>query len=182
MNNQFIQFSMTARKMNFLCWTMLIGPALLYLVVNILYSGIDGFWDNFINIETLYFLPILIILYIVHEALHVLAGLIVGTRLSSFKFGFDKTSLSIECYCQDEMSIKAYQFMLLLPFVVLTPLLVGLACFNASHLWWIMLVISTSGCAFDLTISMGLFGVPVHTRIIPELKGENGYVYLKAAN
>ncbi|MBT7951295.1 MAG: hypothetical protein HN764_06715 [Gammaproteobacteria bacterium] len=45
-----------------------------------------------------------------------------------------------------------------------------------------MLVLSTSGCAFDLTVFFGLWGVPLDTKIIPELKGENGYVYMKAGS
>ncbi|MFT7459865.1 MAG: hypothetical protein ACI909_002548 [Planctomycetota bacterium] len=182
MKMEFIKFRITANTMNIICWTMLIGPAFIYFFNNILYSGLGVFWHDFVGVKSLYSVPILIILYILHEALHVLAGLICGLKLSSFSFGFDKRSFSIECNCKEEMSIKQYQVLLLLPFLVLTPSLVAIAVYSGSHLWWIMLVLSISGCAFDLTISVALIGIPGDTKIVPELKGENGYVYLRAAS
>lgn len=174
-----VQFKITAKNMNRICWILLAGSFVIYMVLNIVNSGFEGLWNNIIGVHSLHSVPVLAAVFFLHEALHVLGGVIVGVKLNSFSFGFDKKSLSIECYCPEEMSIKAYFFMLLLPFLVLTPLLAGLAYYSSSHLWWTMLVLSTSGCAFDLTIFLGLWGVPLDTKIIPELKGENGYVYMK---
>ncbi|MCZ6526299.1 MAG: DUF3267 domain-containing protein [Gammaproteobacteria bacterium] len=182
MSKKLVQFNITAKNMGRICWILLAGPVVFYVLINIVYSGSEGFLNNFAGVHSLTFIPVLLAVYIVHEVLHVAGGMIIGARFSSFKFGFDKTKLSIECHCHDEMSIRAYLFMLLLPFGVLTPLLSGLAYFSEVHLWWMMLTLSTSGCAFDLTVFIGLIGIPGHTRIIPELEGVNGYVYLKAAS
>ena len=182
MGDNLIKLKVNAENLGRMCWMFFLGRVILYFMVNFLYSGIEAFWDDFIGVEILYSLPTLIILYTGHEALHVLVGLIVGAKFSSFNFGFDKSTLSIECHCHEEMSIKAYLFILLLPFLVLTPLLTGLAYFSETHLWWLMLTLSTSGCAFDLTLFLGLLGIPGHTRIIPELDGKNGFVYVRAAS
>ena len=182
MDNFSIKFKLTARSMNIICWLLLVSPVVLYIFLNVVESGFAGLWTNITSIHSLQTIPALIALYLVHEALHVLGAMIFGAKLNSFSFGFDKSSLSVECGCSDKMSLKGYNFMLLLPFLVLTPLLIGLALYSGSHLWWIMLVTSTSGCAFDLTIFLGLWGVSTDTKIIPELKGENGYVYLRDAN
>jgi Putative zincin peptidase len=182
MDNFSVQFKLTAQTMNIICWLLLISPLMFYLVLNIAESGVEGLFSNVTSVHSLQSIPVLITVYVIHEALHALGGMIVGIKLSSFNFGFDKKSLSIECGCDEQMTLKAYYFMLLLPFLVLTPLITGLAFYTGSHLWWIMLVISTSGCAFDLTVFLGLWGVPTDTKIIPELKGENGYVYMRAGS
>jgi len=181
MDNFSIKFKLTARSMNILCWFLLVSPVALYIVLNVIDSGFGGLWINIRSVHSLHSIPVLLAIYVVHETLHVLGGMICGAKLSSFSFGFDKDSLSIECGCSDKMTIRGYYFFLLLPFLVLTPILAGLALDSGSHLWWIMLVTSTSGCAFDLTVFLGLWGVPTETKIIPELKGENGYVYVRAA-
>ncbi len=182
MSDKLVKLKIAANNMTQICWVLLVTPVLLYVLVNIIHSGIGESWNNFIGVQSLSFISTLIIVYILHEALHILAGLIVGVKLSSFSFGFDKTSLSIECGCHQEMSIKTYQFMLLLPLLVLTPLLTGLVYTSDANLWGLMLALSTSGCAFDLTVFIGLIGVPGQVKIIPELEGKNGYVYVRAAS
>lgn len=181
MDDDLVQFKITAKNMGRICWFLLVAPFVIYLLVNIIDSGFGGLWNKIISVHSLYAIPSLITVYVVHEALHVIGGMINGIKFSSFSFGFDKPTLSIDCHCHEEMSIKTYLFVLLLPFLVLTPLLAYLAYFSNAHLWSIMLVLSTSGCAFDLTIAMGLIGIPGQIRIIPVLEGKNGYVYVKAA-
>ncbi len=177
-----IRLKISARNMERLYWMLFVSPVILYLFVNIFRLGVDQFWSGIISVPALYSLPVLLLLYTVHEALHVVAGLIIGVKISSFDFGFDKGSLSITCGCREEISIYGYQLMLLLPFMVLTPILAGLAYFNDPYIWLMMLAFSTSGCAFDLTLSMGLIGIPGHTRLIPELSSENGLVFLKGTS
>lgn len=174
-----IALRITARKMNRIFWMLFLSPVMIYLLVNIYYSGYREFWHNFIGIGVLPYISVFFIICIIHELLHVLAGVVAGAKLKSFYFGIDRANLSIICGCRDEISVQGYQFFLLLPFIVLTPLVAGLAYFNETHIWWYMLTISTSGCAFDLTVSMGLIGIPGKTRVIPDIKGENGLVFLE---
>ena len=179
--SDFIRFKLSAGLMNFLCWFLLLAPALVYLCVGVINYGFMEFFDKIMSVPALHSLPLLILVYILHEGLHVVAGMIAGVQLRSFSFGFDKRSLSIECICKQDISIRAYHLMLLFPFVVLTPILFYLALVSGTQLWWIIFVLSVSGCAFDLVISIGIAGIPGSTRIVPEIKGENGYVYLRSA-
>jgi hypothetical protein len=165
-----------------LYWVFLVGPSVIYLSVNIFYSGFLGLWENFIGIGALNYFSAFIGLCVIHESLHVLGGMMVGAKLKSFKFGFDENNLSIICGCQDEMTVKGYQLLLSLPFLLLTPLLVSLAFLTEEHIWWHFLMLSTSGCAFDLTVLMALIGIPGRTKIIPDLSGEDGLVFLKTAS
>lgn len=182
MDDNLVRFNINAKNMTRIFWVLFVGPAVFYVVVNIINLGFGEFWNNFMGIRIIIFLPVLLLTYVIHEGLHVLGGMFAGVKFDRFNFGFDKKTLSIECGCQEEMSIHGYLLFLLIPFVVLTPLITGLAFFADAHHWWLLLVMSTSGCAFDLTIFMGLLGIPGDTRIIPVLEGENGYVYVKAAS
>jgi hypothetical protein len=164
-----------------MCSTWVMGPILAYLMVSFYYLGGSGFWEVFVGNNPITFILILFVLYIAHELLHVLAGVMLGASLNSFDFGFDKSTLSIECACSNEMSVLDYKIILLSPFLLLTPLLFVLACCNESHVWWQLLTISTTGCSFDLTVFMGLMGIPNDTKIVPMLKGENGFVFVQAA-
>ena len=179
MENNFIKLTIDATNMSRVCSLWVMGPITAYLLISFYYLGVSRFREVFAGGNSILFIVILFILYAVHELLHVLAGIIVGASISSFDFAFDKSTLSIECGCSDEMSVMGYKFMLLLPFLILTPLV--LACFNETHMWWQLLVISTVGCCFDLTVFMGLIGISNNTKIVPMLKGENGFVFVKAA-
>ena len=167
--------------MNRVCSLLVIGPISAYLLFSLNYLGVSGFWEVFVGNNPIVFIVILFTLYATHELLHVLAGVLRGASFSSFDLAFDKSTLSIECSCSDEMTVMDYKIVLLTPFLVLTPLLIVLICLKDSHIWWQMLTLSTVGCSFDLTVFLGLAGISSDTKIVPMLKGENGFVFVQAA-
>ena len=90
MDNFSVQFKLTAQTMNIMYWLLLISPLVFYLVINITESGVEGLFSNVTSVHSLQSIPVLIAVYVLHEALHALGGMIVGAKLSSFNFGFDK--------------------------------------------------------------------------------------------
>ena len=123
MIDNLVQLRITARNMDRLYWMFLLGPVVIYFLGNIFYSGFREFWNDFImGMGTLLFIFVFFMLCLIHEALHVLACMAAGAKFKSFYFGYDKANLSILFCCRDEISVQGYQFMLLLPFFVLTPI------------------------------------------------------------
>ena len=162
-------------------WLVLVLPVIYYFAWGCFNYGFAGFFLALRDIGLLPYCFALLALTVIHEALHVFAGICAGVSLKNFSFGFDKSSLSINCVCRQDISIGAYLFFLLLPFLLLTPSLIYTSINYDSELWRVMLVLSTSGCAFDLVVVAGILGIPRDTRIFPEFEGRDGRVYLKSA-
>lgn len=181
MNESKIKLTLDSGKLTLLCWALLVLPVVLYVIINIYYSGFQKIQEDFTGTNSLQIISILLLTYLAHEFLHLVGGVLAGAKTKSITFGFDKSNLSITCACNDEISVLGMKLFLLTPFVVLTSILLALALTNASAPWWLVLALSSSGCAFDLTVVAGLKGIPNKTRVIPELSGENGHVYLKGA-
>jgi hypothetical protein len=182
MNNNLIKLKINARNLEFMGWAFFLVPPAIYFFISIAQSGVGRVWNDFVDINTVFFIFVLLFIYLVHEILHVIGGMLAGAKINNFKFGFNTETLSIECHCQDEMSLRGLKLFVLLPFLVLTPILAIMAYYSSSHLWWLMLALSTSGCAYDLTLFIGLIGIPDHIRVSPELEGENGYLYVKTVS
>ncbi len=181
MQESLIKLRISARNMERIYWVFFLMPLLVYLISNIVQFGLVGFWDEFIGVGPFIYISSIIALCLVHEILHAIGGVMAGAKMSSFDIGFDRKDFSIMFGCRDSMTIGGYQITLLMPFIVMTPFLVGMAYISESHVWWHMLMLSTSGCVFDLTVSAGLMWIPTGTRIIPDLKGEDGFVFLREA-
>ena len=182
MNENLIKLNINAKILSVIVAVFLIGPPLTYVLIFILHSGARAFWSDFVSLDTMYFMTVLLLLYATHEILHVVGGMFAGAKISSFKFGIDIDTLSLECYCRDKMSLRGLKLFTLLPFLVLTPLLAVMGYNSDSHLWWLMLALSTSGCAYDLTLFVGLIGIPDHIRVFTDLEAVNGDVYVKVAS
>ena len=82
-----IALRITARKMNRIFWMLFLSPVMIYLLVNIYYSGYREFWHNFIGIGVLPYISVFFIICIIHELLHVLAGRGSGSQRNSKVFG-----------------------------------------------------------------------------------------------
>ncbi len=181
MKDQKIELTLNSTSLTFLYKFLFFTPVAAYLIINFYQTGFDKIRDDFVGTSSLHFIAILAIMFVTHELLHIVGGVFAGARIRSFDFGFDKLSLSITCGCNDKMSVRGFRSFLLLPFIVLTPILIVLAYIDSTFPWWLMLAFSSSGCAFDLTVFTGSLGIPSKIEIIPELIGENGHVYLKGA-
>lgn len=180
--NNLIALKLDVTALNRLHWFVFVSPVVIYLLWALLVYGFKGLWYELSSIGALTYLFSIACLTIGHEALHVIAGLAVGGKLENYSFGFDKESLSVDCICRDELSIGEYKLFLLAPFMVLNPLFLVLGLTSGAQLWWVMLMLSISGCSFDLAVLTGLRGLPEETRIIPEFEGKEGLIYLKAVS
>ena len=176
-----IELKQDAACLNRLYWIILTLPASLYLAWGILHYGVFGFFQALHAIGLVAYCLGFITLILVHEILHILGALLVGVRFCNISFSVDKSSLAINCACRQDMSIAGYLVFLLAPALVLTPLL-GIFSFTLEgELWRVMLVLSTTGCAFDLVVVAGISGISRETRIVPEFESKDGRVYLRAA-
>jgi hypothetical protein len=165
------------RLLRILFW----GPAVIYLIVCVLVLGPARFWEGFTGISLGWFV-LLAVTFVVHEALHAIGLWAAGARPQSIRFKVDKANLSIECCCSDPVSLKGFRISALLPFVVLTPVLLGLALAVEAFGAWMMLIISVSACAYDLTITIAMSNMPSDTKVIPELHVSEGSVFIRLAD
>ncbi len=176
-----IELKQDAVFLNRLFWLIVLLPALFYLAWGLFHYGVPGFFQALHAIGLVSYCLGFIMLIAVHEALHVLGALVAGVRFSSIKFSVDKSSLAINCACHQDMSIAGYIVFLLAPVMVLTPLLGFFALTLDGEFWPVMLVLSTTGCAYDLVVVAGICGISGNTRIVPEFESKDGRVYLRAA-
>jgi hypothetical protein len=160
----------------------LLVPIAIYALTWISCVGITVIWNDFESAGFSFFINTLLMIYFAHEILHVIRGVLAGAKINSFEFNFNNDSLAYECNCRDEVSLRGLKLFILLPFLVLTPLLTVIGYNSDTHLWWFMLALSISGCAYDLVLFIGLVGIPDNIRVYPDLEGENGYVYVRTAS
>jgi hypothetical protein len=151
------------------------------MVACVLLLGPTGVWEGLTE-SSLGWLLLLAAIFVIHEALHAVGFWAAGARPQSIRFKIDKANLSIECCCSDPISLKGLRISALLPFAILTPLLLGLAIVTEDFGAWTMLVISVSACAYDLTVALATSNVPGDTKVLPELHTSEGSVFIRLAD
>ena len=97
------------------------------------------------------FLGSLVLLVVVHEALHAFAAMQWGdVPFSSIQFGLKWKWLVPYCHCASPLRIGVYRIFVLLPLMVTTPV-AGLVLWFAPSFWSLLLFsIAFSACAGDV--------------------------------
>ena len=97
------------------------------------------------------FLGSLVLLVVVHEALHAFAAMQWGdVPFSSIQFGLKLKWLVPYCHCASPLRIGVYRIFVLLPLMVTTPV-AGLVLWFAPSFWSLLLFsIAFSACAGDV--------------------------------
>jgi hypothetical protein len=180
MSDDGLKLNLNARTMDRLLWFLIWAPIALCLLISVSTLGLSEFWTAFTGIS-LKWVALLPAVAVIHEALHAVGLWMAGAGRNSVWFSFDKTKFSIGCHCSDAISLNGFRVAALLPFMILTPLLLGVALLAGHAGAWALLVISLSACAYDLTIAIAMVGTQGSTKVIPQLYSNDGFVFLKLA-
>lgn len=167
------------KKANIKAIFVMIG---LFIVVSIIYYALwkenvmKGFNLSEGNYNILYQLGLLIILTLVHEALHVVGFITApGVTLKDAKIGVLWKKLTPYAHCRVPLTLDRYKVALLLPNIALglIPLLLGIAIGNRMVAFWggFMLVCGVG----DFMILQLLKGLPKDT-LISDHPSEGGCV------
>ena len=103
------------------------------------------------NLDRWMFLGSLVLLVVVHEALHAFAAMQWGdVPFSSIQFGLKWKWLVPYCHCASPLRMGVYRIFVLLPLAVTTPV-AGLVLWLAPSFWSLLLFsIAFSACAGDV--------------------------------
>jgi hypothetical protein len=174
-----VELSLRESGLNRIYYYVIWIPFILYLGLNLLTWGLTGLWVEFTSADAPIEILLIAVLLVAHELLHVLGFVMAGVKPAKLTLSFLRENLSFELACDDVVTIGWWRIALILPCLVLTPLLAFLAASaDAPNLFWLLLVFSTTGCAFDIAIFAGLLGLPSEVRVRPELHSEEGRVYV----
>ncbi len=124
------------------------------------------------------FLGSLVMLVVVHEALHALAALLWGkAQFSSIRFGFKLKWLVAYCHCASPMRMGVFRIYSLLP-LALTTVVTGLVLWWAPTVWTLLLFSSTfSACAGDILIYLKIQEFPGNLWVQEHPSGIGCYVW-----
>lgn len=113
------------------------------------------------NFNLWVFLGSLVLLAVVHEALHAVAALLWGkAQFRSIRFGFNLKWLVVYCRCSSPMRMGAFRRYLLLPLAVTVPV-AGLVLLLYPNTWTLLLFsLSFSACAGDVLIDFKVQNFP----------------------
>lgn len=125
------------------------------LFIHIFLSPINNIPFRFVDI----FFAFLVIIFIItlHEFLHYLTYRVFKFSSKKIKFGFNKKTLSLFCYCKGEIRISIYRLSLIIPllFSGLFPLIISIIFLNYVYSTAFSLAISI--CSADAIILVKSF-------------------------
>jgi hypothetical protein len=102
--------------------TVFLCMILLYISMGIITFLFNKTWniDNF-PISRWLFLPVLVICTFIHELIHgIFASIYSPNRFKNIKFGFSFKSLISYCNINEDIQVKYYKIIVIMPFIILS--------------------------------------------------------------
>ena len=110
----------------------------------------------------------LLVLFVAHEFIHIAVLWIGGVETGNIALVIDRESLSIGIDVDQPISLRLWRVSLLAPLVLLGALLAAIGLQQGSESpAWLLLALSTSGCAYDVSAFAALLGHPADTCSLP---------------
>jgi len=175
-----IKLNISCYTLNLYFWGIFFAPVIAYVIIGLVFgASLEGWWLTTSPESTAIFITSMALIFIVHEALHIVVFLIGGVKLKEISLISDVKNLSIVIECKKEISVGIWRFSLIMPFLVLTPALLVIAFFSdPANQYWLLLAISISACAYDLALLRGLSGLSSSQVVVPEGRAIDGYLFI----
>ena len=148
-------------------------PIFIWLLATCLAIGVSAPLSIVNTYNAFIFCVALITVYIVHEAIHYLAFLSSKVDRKCISIKLNPKNLSIDMSCSRNIPISTWRYVLALPCLLLTPVLILATTQSSSPAFFgLITALAVSGCAYDLALLLALKGVPRDLLVAPRLQIE----------
>ena len=135
-------------------WTfnvLILGAVIAVATAGLSGGGLDWFEDVFIGLGTGFFLTILIAFFI-HETIHLAAYKLLGAKHVALRF---KNMMFLALSNDIVLDRRQFYFLAILPFAVLTPIMIAAAVVTQGFWQFVslgILLLHTAGCSGDFAL------------------------------